>query len=273
MNVNSSLTISNWLQGAQKQLKTAGIGSYPLDSLLLLEHVTDLNKAHILAHQDQVLTDKQLTTLSELLERRTNREPLAYITSVKEFYGRDFYVNQSVLIPRPESESFIELLKQHGITHQSVIDVGSGSGILGITTKLELPTNQVTMVDISKTALEIAKRNAHALSAECSFMQNDLLPLDSDYSVVLANLPYVPKNMSLEPELDYEPALALFADNNGMALYEHLWQQISRLGTCRYVLTESLKSQHDQMTVLAQEAEFELAETDELVQLFRQDVN
>lgn len=269
------MTINEWLQEAQRQLKSAAIESYPLDSLVLLEHVTRLNRAHILAHQDKQLSSLQVGTLARLLKRRIGREPIAYITGVKEFYGREFYVDKNVLIPRPESESFIELLKKHQITHQSIIDVGSGSGILGITAKLELPTSNVTLIDIDKNALEVAKKNAIKLNTNVNFLQSDLLEslpsiVNRQSSIILANLPYVPKTIKLEPELAYEPSIALFADNNGLALYERLWQQINGLTSCTYVLTESLESQHHRMTVLAQNAQFKLTKTNGLVQLFAQ---
>ncbi len=268
MNDNSSLTINKWLQSAQRQLKNVGIQSYPLDSLLILEHVTGFNRAHILAHQDKEIPGSRLKDLNSLLERRTKREPIAYITSVKEFYGREFYVDKNVLIPRPESESFIELLKKHEITHESIIDVGSGSGALGITVKLELPTDTVTLSDIDESTLKVAKKNAHNLGASCNFIQSNLLPKSGNYSVILANLPYVPKDMALEPELTYEPILALFADNNGLELYERFWDQIGQQASCKYVLTESLRDQHASMIKLALKAHFTLVEADGFVQLF-----
>lgn len=269
MNANSPTTISNWLQKAQGQLKNTGIESYRLDNLVLLEYVTKFNRAHILAHQDKELYSHQLLELNKLLERRSKREPIAYITGVKEFYGRDFYVDKNVLIPRPESESFIELLKKHRITHQTAVDVGCGSGVLGITAKLELPTLDVTLIDINEKALGVAKKNAKDLGIDCSFKPSDLLPLDSDYFVILANLPYVPKDMRLQPELTYEPSVALFADNKGLGLYERLWSQISQQTSCTYVLTESLWGQHTPMIQLAKSSGFSLIETDGLVQLFK----
>lgn len=268
MNANSSPTIHKWLQQAQRQLKDSGIDSYPLDSLILLERVTGLGKAHILAHQDKQLTNKESAKLEELLSRRTKREPLAYINEVKEFYGRDFYVDKRVLIPRPESESFIALLKKHKITHQNVVDVGCGSGALGITAKLELPTNKVTLLDIDSKALAVAHKNTLNLLADCTLVEGNLLPKENVFTVVLANLPYVPKDLSVEAELSYEPSLALYANNNGMELYENLWKQISSQSNYYYALTESLESQHAKMGQLASSAGFKLTDSDNLVQLF-----
>ena len=153
------MNIQKWLSLAYVKLKESGVVSFQLDSLILLEHVTRLNKAYILAHQDDELSTKQILELNKLLSRRCKREPIAYITGKKEFFGREFYVNKNTLIPRPESESFIDLLKKYKVTHQNIIDVGCGSGILGITTKLELPSNNIILSDVSKKALNIAKIN------------------------------------------------------------------------------------------------------------------
>jgi release factor glutamine methyltransferase len=268
MNANSSPTIHKWLRDAQQKLKDSGVDSYPLDSLILVEYVTGLNKARILAHQDKPLTTQELKQLNTLLSRRTSREPLSYITGVKEFYGRDFSVDSHALIPRPESESFIELLKEHKITHQNVVDVGCGSGAIGITAKLELPTNQVTLLDVSPEALKVANKNQTALSADCTTLESNLLPAQNNFTVILANLPYVPKNLSVEPELSYEPSLALYANDSGMELYKKLWQQLSSSSACRYVLTESLREQHHTMNQLASSAGYSLIDTDGLVQMF-----
>ncbi len=187
----------------------------------------------------------------------------------KEFYGRSFIVNKNVLIPRTESESFIELLKKHKITHQNIVDVGSGSGAIGVTVKLELPTNNITLLDISPTALDIAKKNAHAFRARCKITQANLLETSGEFTVMLANLPYVPKDMPVQPELNHEPAVALYADNKGLGLYKKLWEQLATRPECTYVLTESLQGQHEQMTRLAIEADYRLIETDGLVQMFK----
>lgn len=269
MSASLPTTISNWLQEAQRELKQVGVDSYPLDSLVILEVVIKRNRAHILAHTDEQLTAAHLKKLEKMLLRRKAREPLAYITGVKEFYGREFIVDRNVLIPRPESENFIELLKKHHITHQTVIDVGTGSGILGVTTGLELPTNKITLTDIDTKALTVAKRNASKFNVTCDVVKSNLLPKNMPVGVVLANLPYVPNDMTIQPELNYEPKRALFADDNGLALYQRLWQQLSEHVENLYVLTESLQGQHDKMTLFAAEANYRLIETEDLVQIFR----
>ncbi len=249
-------------------MNNAGIESSDLDSLVLLENVLLTNKASILAHPERPLTKKQITRLDALLERRLNREPLAYLTSHKEFFGRDFIVNSNVLIPRPESESFIELLKKQDFKKQTIVDVGCGSGILGITTKLELPSNTVVLSDISNKALSVTKQNIQKHSVDCQTMKTNLIPQDIDANIIVANLPYVPQDLGVQPELNFEPSIALYAKDNGMELYRKLWEQISTMPSINFVLTESLKFQHKNMEVMANTANFMLNSSEELVQLF-----
>lgn len=262
------MTIEQWLLLSERKLIKVGIETYHLDSLILLSYVTQIDRATIIAYPKKLLSQKQISKLNLLLNKRLKHLPIAYILGMKEFYGREFIVNENVLIPRPESESFLDLLKKHNITHQTIIDVGCGSGILGISTKLELPTNQVTLSDISSKALKVAKQNAKNLNAKCNFIQSDLLPINCNPSVILANLPYVPKNLKLEPELNFEPTIALFADNTGMLLYCKLWEQISQRQTIKIVLTESLMAQHKHMLELAITANYNLLDTNGLVQYF-----
>lgn len=274
------MNIQKWLSLAYVKLKESGVVSFQLDSLILLEQVTRLNKAYILAHQDDELSTKQILELNKLLSRRCKREPIAYITGKKEFFGREFYVNKNTLIPRPESESFIDLLKKYKVTHQNIIDVGCGSGILGITTKLELPSNNIILSDVSKKALNIAKINLKKYNLNLPLLQADLLNLpeslnitDNNPTVVLANLPYVPKSLKIDPELIYEPKLALFAQNKGMKYYQLLWEQLLSASQISIVLAESMLSQHQEMNKLARNSKYELIDTIGLVQFFKRNIN
>lgn len=264
----SITTVEKWLKQANHILKKASISSHNLDSLIILEHVLATDRARLLAHPEMPIPVDHQEKLTQLLTRRSKREPIAYLIGCKEFYGRRFEVNNDCLIPRPESESFINLLKKHLITKQTVVDVGCGSGILGITCKLELPTNTVTLSDISASALQIARQNAKVLKASCLFQQANLVPANNNFSVILANLPYVPTDQALQPELKYEPSLALFAGNDGLMVYECFWQQIKHSPATIYVLTESLLTQHNSVERLAMSAGFSLLDSDGLVQLF-----
>lgn len=262
------MQISTWLVQAKKKLRTAKVTSYNLDSLILLEYVTNHNKAHILANTDKELTNHQLSKLNELLNRRISREPLAYILGYKDFYGRQYIVSPDVLIPRPESESFINLIVKHKINNQTIVDVGCGSGILGITIKLELPTNTIILSDNNKKALKVAKLNIAKHKINCKVICADLVPSGVKPDIIICNLPYVPTNFIVQPELQFEPRSALFAEKNGMQLYNKLWEIVVKKSSTKFVLTESLQFQHKKMLNLATKAGFSLLETDGLVQLF-----
>lgn len=263
------MQIFQWLDNARKKINSTGITSSELDSLLLLEYVLSINRASILAHPEITLTQTQITKLAKLLKCRLAREPLAYILGHKEFFGRDFIVNPDALIPRPESESFIEILKKQDFEEQTIIDIGCGSGVLGITTKIELPSNTVILSDVSDKALSVAKQNIQKHSVDCRTIKANLLPASIDANIIVANLPYVPINLKVQPELNFEPAIALYAKDGGMELYQKLWSQISTKPSIHFVLTESLVFQHNDMAVIAKSAGFLPDSSEGLVQLFK----
>jgi release factor glutamine methyltransferase len=267
MNDSSQVTIHSWLQLAQKELRKAQIDSYSLDALLLIESITGFGRAHILAHPEKPLNQHEVQKLHRLLARRVKREPIAYILNECEFYGHKFVVNNHVLIPRPESEAFIELIKTLPIK-MSVVDVGCGSGAIGISIKLTRPDTNVILSDISSHALQVARKNAKRLGADVVTKKMDLLSkISTATDVVVANLPYVSPAMKLEKDLSYEPKIALFSDRNGMAHYQRLWLQITTLQP-QFVLTESLAHQHAAMHELAKSARYTIQSSQGLVQLF-----
>src|SRR3712207_3680013 len=132
------MTIQDWLRRSVGKLEEAGIGTARLDCLVLLEDITTKSRAYLLAHPETILDKDQVTKLDKLVERRSHHEPLAYIREKTEFYGRMFYINHSVLEPRPETETMIELAKSLALEpNSSVADIGTDSGAIAITIKLE----------------------------------------------------------------------------------------------------------------------------------------
>ncbi len=219
--------ISNWLQSAASELQAAGIPSARLDAELLLAHTLRKPRTWLHGHSDETLSGRELEIARARLDLRLDRVPVAYIIGHKEFYGHTFKVTTSTLIPRPESEDLIELLKEALPKNERLIeerplrlvDVGTGSGNLGITAKLEHPELEVTLVDLSRHALNVAEDNAQTLHADVELIQSDLLasyPFVAD--IIVANLPYVDPEWERSPETNHEPASALFAHNNGLAL-------------------------------------------------------
>lgn len=270
------MEIKDWLARSTTELKNSEIDSARLDCLLLLQNVLSKNREWLISHDEKGLTEKQLKELSKKLERRKNREPLAYIIGSKEFYGRKYLVDKNVLIPRPESEDMITLaLEAAPLCVKDgpwrIVDVGTGSGCLAITAKLELPEAEVVAVDMSDAALKVSRNNAKALGATVEFVNSDLFSniQAQNFTICLANLPYVPDNLITSEEITKEPALALFAGNDGLDCYREFWKQVSGLKNPPLVIIiESLKSQHHTLEQLARSSGFSLEKTSGLAQRF-----
>lgn len=269
------MKIDHWLDDATAKLSTTGVESAMLDAQLLLVHVTGQPREWLLAHGEYELSGSELEKAIQLCTRRAEREPLAYILGSKEFYGREFMVNENVLIPRPESEAIIDVLKdilKHVLNDEMTIyDIGTGSGCLAITAKLEAPEATIVASDISHEALAVAKRNAQALGATISFIQSDLLQATNYQppTIILANLPYVPDELVTSKEITHEPRRALFSGEDGLDHYRRFWQQVTTLKTKpAYIIIESLASQHKPMVSLAKQAELHCIRTKDLIQVF-----
>lgn len=220
----SGVTIAEFLRHTTQTFDAAGITSARLDTLVLLERALNHNKAWLLAHGDDAIAADKLTGLQNDVRRRANREPIAYITGRQEFYGRQFVVTPNVLIPRPESELLIDLLKTLPLPdNAALLDVGTGSGALAITAQAELPHVRTEACDISPAALAVAEQNAERLGVDIHFFTSDLLAgAEHHYDAIIANLPYVSPDWERSPETNFEPELALFAAANGLELIEKL---------------------------------------------------
>lgn len=282
-NTNSSLTSKDWLERSQYKLKQAGIATARLDCLVLLEDATEKDKAFLLAHPELLLKNSVVKRLEEQIERRCKHEPLAYIRGKSEFYGREFTVTPDTLEPRPESEAMIELLTQIIKTNAFnpddkiiVADIGTGSGCIAITAKLEIPRAEVLATDISPACLRVAKTNAKKLGADVCFYEGDLLkPLlasshASDISVIMANLPYVPDTHAINQAAMHEPRQAIFGGPNGLDLYRRMFTQIKKQNKWpEYILAESFDFQHRELALIAKKAGFEEIEALNFIQIFR----
>ncbi len=207
-----------------------------LDAEVLLSFILKKERSWVLTHTDEILAKKQIKDFGELVQRRLAHEPIAYITGKKAFYGKDFLVTPSVLIPRPESELMIDLAKEQYRNYQKLViaDIGTGSGCLAITISTVFPTAKVIGVDTSLDALEIAKTNANKLDASgVTFLESNLLELFEKQAIkldlILANLPYLTESDLVDsitaPDLAFEPKSALIASDNGFALMKKCAQQ------------------------------------------------
>ena len=227
-------------------LERAGIAEAKLDARLLLEYVCDTDHSALIAHPDRELTEKELLTYDELVERRANREPLAYIIGSWEFMGLKFKVTKDVLIPEQDSEFLAEEALRYMEDGFKVLDLCTGSGCIGLT--ILNFTNYTTAVctDISKEALAIARENAdiHGLSDRVEFIHTDLFPetMEKKADIIVSNPPYIKTSVieTLAPEVkDYEPRLALDGDEDGLTFYRRIIEKAPEyLFTSGYLIME-----------------------------------
>lgn len=225
-----------------------------LDLELLIAHELKKSREFVLAHPEYTIPAPKIKKLGLEIARRQRREPLAYILGHKEFYGLDFQVTPDTLIPRPETETLVELAlgkiketrdKGQGIC---VADVGTGSGniIISLAKQLEDGGTDFYGIDISPAALKVARRNARRLAPEkrIKFLQGNLLEpvlvqnsklkIQNSRILILANLPYLSQEIysATEPDIKkFEPKSALYSGNHGLAHYEKLLRQIKKLKT------------------------------------------
>ena len=264
-----------WLILATKNLASAGISTARLDAMILLEDATKLDRANLLAHPEHQLSTAQSKNLAKHLARRIQHEPLAYIRGHCEFFGRDFVVNSETLQPRPESETFINILKTLLVTNQSttILDIGTGSGALAITASLEFSGCTVLATDISTKALKVARSNAKKLGAKVTFLNGNLLtplsPIHFPIDIIMANLPYVPDQHIVNRAAMYEPKLAIYGGTDGLDIYRLFFHQIDILSKKpTVILTESMESQHLALTNLAKAHGYDMKKSEGLVLYF-----
>ena len=191
----------------------------------------DRNRAWLIAHRDEPLAPDAAAALRALVKRRRTGEPIQYITGETEFYGLNFRVNRDVLIPRPETEHLVEkaIALAAGFVRPRIVDVGAGSGAIAVALAAKLPAAQITATEISASALTVARENAkrNGVAERVRFLEGDLLaPVAGErFDLIVSNPPYVPEGdrdtLSVEVR-DYEPAQALFAGADGLAIYRRL---------------------------------------------------
>jgi release factor glutamine methyltransferase len=204
-----------------------------LDAELLLAHALRLRRLDLYLQFDRVLDEGELTALRELMRRRGQGEPVAYITGEREFWGRAFAVTPDVLVPRPETETLVDRALAHIRERDEpgrlrVADLGTGSGCIAVTLAAECPALHVTATDVSRAALQVAAGNAsrHAVADRIEFVETSWTDaLEGGFDIVVSNPPYVTKAELAQTAPDvreYEPAQALDGDEDGLDAYREL---------------------------------------------------
>ncbi|MEH7883252.1 peptide chain release factor N(5)-glutamine methyltransferase [Bacillus sp. JJ1609] len=234
---NHSVKIFEALNWASSFLKEHHREEYAGE--LLLRHFSGLSRTSMLAMMRDDLDAGVWAILQEAVKRHADGEPIQYIIGSEEFYGRRFEVNEHVLIPRPETEELVygtlkRLEKLFPEGHPvELVDVGTGSGAISVTLKLEKPALKLTAIDLSEDALGVARKNAVTLGAEIDFIHGDLLqPLilqGKKVDAVISNPPYIPiadQEWMSDIVTEHEPHMALFAGKDGLDLYRRFMDEL-----------------------------------------------
>ncbi len=215
------------LAEAKAALIKADVPTPALDARLLMERALGFSHSYIVAEPDHQLTDDHVHGFNQLLSRRLAGEPVSRIMGMREFYGRDFKTSPDVLDPRPDTETLIDLCLEHldPEAHQTILDLGTGSGILAITLLAEQPLKRAVAADVSPAALAIAKENAGhwGVARRIGFVESSWFEnIDGQFDLIVSNPPYIAaaEIPRLEIEVrDHDPHLALDGGDDGLKAY------------------------------------------------------
>ena len=223
-------SVAEAIAAAADRLRVAGIPEPRLEAASLVDLTLQRGRTFLTAHPEYELTSDEVARFTEYLTRREGREPLQYIRGTQEFYGLEFDVTPDVLIPRPETEGLVEAALEYAgrIKLPRILDIGVGSGCIAVTMLHEIEGATGVAVDVSKNAIEVAKRNAakHGVIDRLEFVLSDVyaaLPPER-FDVIVSNPPYVssPDIPSLPKELAFEPRNALTDDNDGLSVIRRI---------------------------------------------------
>jgi release factor glutamine methyltransferase len=239
------LNLRQALAHAREALASKNIEDTSLEGEVLLRHVLGIDRTQLFMNLDIELDIRQEKALEKLLERRIKGEPTAYITGHREFYGLDFNVNRSVLIPRPETELLVEKAIELAQSREidSIIDAGTGCGAIAVALAVNLPKVKIYATDISDAALEVAASNCkkHHVSDRITLLHGDMLePVPEKVDLIAANLPYViTSDLPGSGPLSHEPPAALNGGPDGLDILKNLFvQSVKKLKPGGCVLAE-----------------------------------
>ena len=220
------MTYSELYSLGSLKLKAAGIEEFKLDARLLLEHVCGTDAGFLFAHGDSEVSVEKENSYTELIRRRTKREPLQHIIGTQCFMGLDFKVSPDVLIPRPDTEVLVECVLKELHDGMRILDMCTGSGCILLSLLKYSNDCEGVGADISERALRIARENAADLGVEATFIESDLFEkVSGSFDIIVSNPPYIRtcEIEELEPEVrDHDPFIALNGHENGLYFYERI---------------------------------------------------
>ena len=228
MNNQTYFAAQRW---AKEQLSGQNID--PGSPRFLLKERHGWDDTHLLVHNRELMPDDEWQWFQGAVRRLLNDEPAQYIVGSAPFYGRTFIINHDVLIPEAETAELVDwVLKENSSAPLKVLDLGTGSGVIGITLALERPQWDVTLSDVSPAALMVAQKNMQRFNLNLRQVQSDLFAnlVNEKYDLIVTNPPYISHDATALMDrsvLKYEPKLALFADENGLGFYHRLFATIA----------------------------------------------
>jgi len=245
------MTVLDVIVSATGYLEKQGVENPRLNAEHLLAHTLGHKRLQLYMEFDRPLSDSERAPLRELVKSRAAGVPLQHLMGVAAFFGRDFICDSRALIPRPETEQLVEYVLKEIKDHPTptVLDVGTGSGVIALTIALERPEATVNASDISPLALALARENAirHGLAERISFFEADLIPPGIHQTdCIIANLPYIPAGdiAGLSREVQHDPALALDGGADGLDLIRRLAADANASAPTPFIL--ALEIGHDQ---------------------------
>ena len=257
------MNLKETLNSTGETLIKTGSPDAQLEAEVLIRHVLGIDRATFFRDLEEPVTDSDRQQLDDLVVRRLRREPLNYITGFREFYGLSFEVSDSVLIPRQETELLVEtvisLARTRSKSEMKICDVGTGSGAIAISLAVNLPFAEITAIDISQSALDIANANrrTHGVYNRVALRRGNLLePVDFKPEIIVSNPPYIPMGdlSLLQPEIQYEPRVALEGGTDGLELIRGLLSQsLDKVSSTGAILFEIDSSQENSARILARE--------------------
>ena len=201
---------------------------------ILVAELVNCNPLELLNHLDDYVSEEKVKLLKKEIEALEKNEPLQYVLGKVNFYGNEFYVDKRVLIPRFETEELVEntinYIKKFFTKPVDIIDLGCGSGVIGLTLEQKVSTNSVDLVDISKEALEVTHKNCEKLNSKANLIESDMLSsVEKKYDVIISNPPYIKTNEEIEDIVkNNEPHLALYAGEDGLDCYRKIVKEASK---------------------------------------------